>query len=85
MGKIVNLKHSLSVSEVVSMVKKHLQLEHGESSVIFGHTVCLVIVQLSTPEEERPIKSIAVCAGSGTSSSFQAGNSSFAQPIWSVV
>jgi len=29
MGKIVRLRHSLSVEEIVSMVKKHLKLEHG--------------------------------------------------------
>ncbi|KAK1927399.1 GTP cyclohydrolase 1 type 2/Nif3 [Papiliotrema laurentii] len=52
MGKIVQLKEKLSVSQIVSMVKQHLSLE---------------FVQLSVPDEERPIESIAVCAGSGGS------------------
>lgn len=52
MGKIVQLKQGLGVAEVVKMVKKHLSLEY---------------VQLATPSTERPIESIAVCAGSGAS------------------
>ncbi|WVW80000.1 YbgI/family dinuclear metal center protein [Kwoniella bestiolae CBS 10118] len=52
MGRIVNLSVPLDVRQVVRMVKEHLDLDH---------------VQLATPELERPITSIAVCAGSGAS------------------
>ncbi|OCF78074.1 YbgI/family dinuclear metal center protein [Kwoniella mangroviensis CBS 8886] len=52
MGRIVNLSVPLDVRQVVRMVKDHLDLDH---------------VQLATPEIERPINSIAVCAGSGAS------------------
>ncbi|WRT65566.1 YbgI/family dinuclear metal center protein [Kwoniella shivajii] len=52
MGRIVDLKIPLDVRQVIKMVKDHLELDH---------------VQLATPDLERPINSIAVCAGSGAS------------------
>ncbi|OCF30345.1 YbgI/family dinuclear metal center protein [Kwoniella heveanensis BCC8398] len=52
MGRIVRLSTHLDVRQVVRMVKEHLGLEH---------------VQLATPAIEKPITSIAVCAGSGAS------------------
>ncbi|WWC87745.1 YbgI/family dinuclear metal center protein [Kwoniella dendrophila CBS 6074] len=52
MGRIVNLSKPLDIRQAVRMVKEHLDLEH---------------VQLATPEIEKPVSSIAVCAGSGAS------------------
>lgn len=52
MGRRVDLGKGLEVSEVVRIVKEHLSLEH---------------VQIATPQDQLPIESIAVCAGSGGS------------------
>ncbi|KAK4687436.1 hypothetical protein P7C73_g2674, partial [Tremellales sp. Uapishka_1] len=49
-GKLVKLKTKNSVAEIVKLVKDHLGLSY---------------VQIATPSPERPIESIAVCAGSG--------------------
>ncbi|WWC60169.1 YbgI/family dinuclear metal center protein [Kwoniella dejecticola CBS 10117] len=52
MGRIVHLASPLSMNQAVKMVKEHLELDH---------------VQLATPEIEKSVSSIAVCAGSGAS------------------
>ncbi len=67
MGRIVQLKKPLSTSEAVQIVKQHLSLKHGAfvpavNSIRRSYT----LVQLAVPTEEKPIRSIAVCAGSGT-------------------
>lgn len=64
MGKFVQLKKGLPMSEIVQMIKKHLSLDHG-ADINDLPQKCLTTVQISTPDEERPIESIAVCAGSG--------------------
>ncbi|BEI82438.1 hypothetical protein CcaverHIS002_0303060 [Cutaneotrichosporon cavernicola] len=50
MGKIVRLKVGMSLEDVVATVKKHLGLQY---------------VQVATPNPERKVESVAVCAGSG--------------------
>lgn len=50
MGKLVELEKEMSVDEIVKIVKKHLNIDS---------------VQVALPASEKPIRSIAVCAGSG--------------------
>ncbi|KAL7419621.1 hypothetical protein Q5752_005533 [Cryptotrichosporon argae] len=52
MGKLVELAAAVGIDDVVARIKAHLKLEH---------------VQLARPAEDRPIASVAICAGSGAS------------------
>lgn len=62
MGRFIKLSKALQISEIVEMVKKHLGVDFGESL-----TNALSLVQIATPATEKPITSIAACAGSGGS------------------
>ncbi|GFZ42747.1 Protein NIF3 homolog [Saitozyma sp. JCM 24511] len=50
MGRIISLMERMPVSKIVQIVKEHLSLQH---------------VQLATPDINKSIETIAVCAGSG--------------------
>lgn len=63
MGKLVDLDKELSVDEIVKIIKKHLNIETGQPHC----KPLLNSVQVAVPAVEKPIKSIAVCAGSGGS------------------
>jgi putative NIF3 family GTP cyclohydrolase 1 type 2 len=67
MGRRVDLGKGLEVSEVVRIVKEHLSLEHGMPDKFSRRAIELTNpVQIATPQDQLPIESIAVCAGSGS-------------------
>ncbi|UXI14523.1 synergin gamma [Sarcoptes scabiei] len=55
MGRICSLTSTLTIKEIVRMVKRHLKLKQLRLSISDAHT------------EDSPITTIAVCAGSGAS------------------
>lgn len=51
-GRLLKLSQQLSLTQIITKVKAHLQLPH---------------LRVAMPTEDRPISSVASCAGSGGS------------------
>lgn len=73
-GRKVTLPEGISIQEAVANIKKHLQLQHGQSvhtETSQRNLTLSVSVQVAQPYEQnqsnKNIRTIAICAGSGAS------------------
>lgn len=51
-GRLIKLRQPITVQQAVTMIKQYLKLDH---------------IRLATPNPEKTIETIAICAGSGAS------------------